>query len=91
MTDVLVVDDNGAIRRTVRAILEFAGYSVCEAADGRLALEHLRTHPRNHVILLDLEMPHLNGAQTLEALALKTTWRSNAAAAPLLTRWTTRV
>lgn len=69
MTDVLVVDDNGAIRATVRAILEFAGYSVCEASDGQLALEHLRTHPCGHVILLDFEMPHLNGAQTLEALA----------------------
>ncbi len=69
MTHVLIGDDSGAIRRTVRAILEFAGYVVCEAADGMLALEHLRTHPHGHVILLDVEMPRMNGVRALEALA----------------------
>lgn len=69
MTDVLVVDDNGAIRRTVRSILDFAGYDVCEAADGQLALEHLATHAHEHVILLDIEMPRMNGLRTLEVLA----------------------
>lgn len=68
MTDVLVVDDNAAIRMTVRSILEFEGYDVCEAADGQFALEHLRTHARDHVILLDVEMPRLNGVQMLETL-----------------------
>ena len=69
MTHVLIVDDNSAIRRTVRAILEFEGFAVCEAADGRFALEHLHTHTHSHVILLDLEMPRMNGVRTLEALA----------------------
>lgn len=73
MTDVLVVDDDGAIRRIVRIALEFAGYAVCEAADGRFALDHLCAHPHGHVILLDREMPRLNGVQTLEAIARQTT------------------
>lgn len=74
MLDVLVVDDNDAIRGTVRSILEFAGYEVCEAADGQFALEHLATHPLEHVILLDIEMPRLNGVQTLETLAQQPSW-----------------
>ncbi len=70
MTTVLIVDDDTAIRTTVRAILELYGYEVCgEAADGRLAIEHLLAHPQRHIILLDLEMPRMTGAQTLELLA----------------------
>jgi CheY-like chemotaxis protein len=70
MTTVLIVDDDIAIRTTVRAILEMYGYEVCgEAADGRLAIEHLLAHSQRHIILLDLEMPRMTGAQTLELLA----------------------
>ena len=69
MTDILVVDDDRAIRHLVRIVLELAGYAVCEAADGQVALDHLRAHPCEHVILLDLEMPRMNGVRTLEALA----------------------
>lgn len=69
MTTMLVVDDDRAIRALVCAVLEVHGYEVCgEAADGQCALDHLRAHPQRHVILLDLEMPTMNGVQTLEAL-----------------------
>lgn len=67
--DVLVVDDDEAIRETVRTILEEAGYTVYEAPDGEPALQRLRKHPQGMVVLLDLNMPGMDGFAVLHALA----------------------
>ncbi len=56
---ILVVDDDGATRDTLRLILESEGYDVLYAADGSSALEQLGRH-RPSLILLDLMM--LTGA-----------------------------
>lgn len=72
MADVLIVDDDRAIRGVLRAILEGADYTVDEACNGDAALARLQTActaTQPQVILLDLEMPGLDGVQTLEALA----------------------
>lgn len=66
---VLVVDDDHAIRETLRFVLEDAGYEVLEAADGMQALEILRDAPDAMVVLLDLMMPRLDGAGVLGAVA----------------------
>jgi CheY-like chemotaxis protein len=66
---VLVVDDDRAIRETLRAALEEEGYVVAEAANGALALDILRGTPSPSVVLLDLRMPVLDGAQVLKAVA----------------------
>jgi CheY-like chemotaxis protein len=58
---VLVVDDDADIRDSIGDILELRGYSVERAANGREALERLRSGPLPCVILLDLMMPVLNG------------------------------
>ena len=42
MTQVLIIDDEDAVRDTVRQILERVGYEVTEAADGRKGLLQLR-------------------------------------------------
>ena len=63
---ILVVDDNDDLRETVQMLLEAQGFSVAAAADGRAALEHLRTGARPVLILLDLMMPDMNGWQFLE-------------------------
>lgn len=66
---VLVVDDDTAIRETIRFALEDAGYSVAEAVDGLAALKQLRAGSDRMVVLLDLMMPGLDGAGILGAVA----------------------
>lgn len=69
MTHVLVVDDDEAIRETLRSLLEDAGYDVVEAADGAAALSVLRAAPTRMVVLLDLMMPRMDGAAVLGTVA----------------------
>lgn len=65
----LVVDDDDAIRETLRSLLEDAGYAVEEASEGMEALRRLRTCRERMVVLLDLMMPGLDGAGVLGAVA----------------------
>jgi adenylate cyclase len=65
--DLLVVDDNRVNRLLVGRTLEQFGHHVAFAENGRLALEMLRSRPAE-LVLLDIEMPEMNGYQTLEAL-----------------------
>jgi DNA-binding response OmpR family regulator len=64
---VLLVDDDPAIRRAVAAGLELEGFSVVPASGGRAALE-AATRVSPAVILLDLNMPDLDGLEVLERL-----------------------
>jgi CheY-like chemotaxis protein len=66
--EVLVVDDDRDIRETLRFVLEDAGYTVYEAPDGRPALERLRTHPQGMVVILDWNMPGMDGQALLQAV-----------------------
>ena len=54
---VLLVEDQHAVRRTVRALLESIGYSVREAGDAESALLQLREHDDVDLLLTDLVMP----------------------------------
>lgn len=64
---VLIADDSLVIRAVVRDGLENEGYRVTEAIDGDAALELCRQTPPD-VVLLDIEMPGLDGYQVLAAL-----------------------
>jgi len=64
---ILVVDDSLLIRAVVRGNLEGEGYVVVEAEDGAAAVEECRQRPPD-VILLDVEMPGLNGYEVLALL-----------------------
>ncbi|HXX89617.1 MAG TPA: response regulator [Acidimicrobiales bacterium] len=66
--DVLVVDDEDAVRTTMAEILRNEGYEVAEAANGEHALEALRETTVG-VILLDLHMPRLDGFEVLQRLS----------------------
>jgi CheY-like chemotaxis protein len=66
---VLVVDDDEAIRETLRFVLEDAGYSVTEAVDGLDALDVLYTSDEPFIVLLDIMMPRLSGAGVLGVVA----------------------
>ena len=68
MTKVLIVDDDAAIRETLRFILEDAGYTVLEERDGLGALQRLRRSQKPMVVLLDLMMPGLSGAGVLKEI-----------------------
>ncbi|HEX2040445.1 MAG TPA: diguanylate cyclase, partial [Acidimicrobiales bacterium] len=64
---VLVAEDSLVVRAVLRRQLEAHGYDVCEADDGAAALESCRSR-RPQVILLDVEMPRLDGHQVLTQL-----------------------
>lgn len=64
---IMSVDDSPTIRSTVISIVEVLGIEVVEAEDGKQALEALREHGKSiDLILLDWEMPVMNGYEFLE-------------------------
>jgi len=67
MSLVLIVDDNRMNRLLLSRGVEQMGHKVAFAEDGRLALEMIR-HNAYDLILLDVEMPELDGYQVLEQL-----------------------
>ena len=64
---IMVVDDSALSRRTLRRILEGAGYSVVEAEEGMAALE-LYFIERPDLVLLDLVMKGMYGLDVLAKL-----------------------
>ena len=65
MPNILVVDDEKSIRRTLREILEYESYKVEEAEDGPTALEKIQSGSYD-VVLLDIKMPKMDGLEVLE-------------------------
>ena len=61
---ILVVDDDEAIVEFLRAALEDCGYRVETAGNGVQAYEHLK-HPDCKGMLLDINMPKINGVELL--------------------------
>ena len=61
---VLVVDDDGALRHAITALLEQAGYQTDQATDGAEALRKLQ---QQHVdlLLLDIGLPGMSGLDVL--------------------------
>ena len=64
---LLVVDDEPANCRLVKAIFEAQGFDVIAAPDGQSALARVGAD-RPHVMLLDLRMPGMDGLQVLESV-----------------------
>ncbi len=65
---ILIVDDNDDGRSFVKEQLESDGFIVSEARDGRAALELLTSAPEPSLVILDLEMPVMSGAELLVAM-----------------------
>ncbi|MBS1868456.1 MAG: response regulator transcription factor [Actinobacteria bacterium] len=65
--EVLVVEDEDDVRRLVRVLLERAGHTVVEAANGLEALRRLEAGAPD-LVVLDVAMPELDGWQTLERI-----------------------
>lgn len=61
---ILIADDRSSSRELLRTVLERVGYEVIEAEDGEQAVSQARAaHP--DLILLDLQMPKLDGYEAL--------------------------
>ena len=64
---LLVVDDDPAIRRLLRATLSVQGYRVLDSATGNEALE-IAARESPEIVLLDLGLPDMDGADVIRRL-----------------------
>ncbi|GIV33863.1 MAG: sigma-54-dependent Fis family transcriptional regulator [Chitinophagales bacterium] len=65
MARILIIDDEKAIRKTIREILEYEGYQVDEAENGMDGLKMLQ-NDHYDILLLDIKMPKMDGMEVLE-------------------------
>jgi chemosensory pili system protein ChpA (sensor histidine kinase/response regulator) len=65
---ILIADDDTLVRLIARAVVEKAGMSVIEAADGADALSCLESDHRFDLVLLDLDMPIIGGLDILRRM-----------------------
>lgn len=67
MADILLVDDEEQVRSMLKMVLEDAGHSVQDAADGKEALECFARRPAA-VVVTDIVMPNKEGIETIMEL-----------------------
>lgn len=67
MAKILIIDDERAIRRSIKEILEFEKHQVEEAEDGQMGL-NMALKYQYEVILSDIKMPKLDGLELLQKL-----------------------
>ncbi len=68
MKKILLVDDSRAVRMACRRLVDPMGFEILEAENGERALEVLHEHPDIDVILLDWNMPVMDGLTFLKTL-----------------------
>lgn len=64
---VLIVDDSRSIQKYVTKLLEDAGFRIFSATDGRMGMQCIESQNPD-VVLLDIEMPVMNGLEVLDEL-----------------------
>src|SRR5579863_8209528 len=67
MHNILIVDDEASIRRSLKGVLEDEGYGALQAESGESCLETLRKQAFD-VVLLDIWLPGVDGLETLERI-----------------------
>ncbi len=65
MSNILIIDDEKAIRKTLSEILSYEGYKIDEAGDGEEGLRKIKEKEYD-VILSDIKMPKVDGIEFLE-------------------------
>jgi two-component system response regulator YesN len=71
MTSILIVDDEPLVLLTIKSLCHWEEYGVCiaaEAVNGRAALDFVRANPGIDIVLVDVDMPVMNGIEFAEAL-----------------------
>jgi two-component system chemotaxis response regulator CheY len=64
----LVIDDSRTVRAIIGGILAELGLNVVEAANGREGLERLQQNPDIGLVLVDWNMPEMNGLEFIQAV-----------------------
>lgn len=70
MPKILIVDDEKAIRRTLKEILEYEKYDIDEAEDGEIGLDKIEKNNYD-VVILDIKMPKKDGLEVLTEMQQK--------------------
>jgi two-component system chemotaxis response regulator CheY len=65
---VLVIDDSRTVRAIIGKILREVGLEVVEAANGREGLEQMSQPPGVELVLVDWNMPVMNGLEFIQAV-----------------------
>jgi CheY-like chemotaxis protein len=71
MARILIIDDEAAVRKVLRQMLEKEGHEVAEAEDGNAGVQRYQEHPTD-LIITDLLMPGKEGMETI--VELRKTW-----------------
>ncbi len=66
-SNILVVDDENVARQSLTDILKLEGYNVASAPNGQAAVEYIRTHPVD-LMIVDLRMPGMNGLEVVQVV-----------------------
>lgn len=72
----LVIDDSRSVRLLVGGILRAQGYVVLTAGDGQEGLERLRANPEIALVLVDWNMPVMDGLEFIQAVRRERMWDS---------------
>ncbi len=64
---ILIVDDEPVARQTLSDILKLEGYNVVAVANGQAAIEYIRTHPLD-LMVVDLRMNGMDGLEVIQVV-----------------------
>src|SRR5512142_3421864 len=66
-SNILVVDDEVVARQSLTDILKLEGYNAVSVPNGQAAIEHVRTHPID-LMIVDLRMPGMDGLEVVQVV-----------------------
>ena len=66
-SNILVVDDEPVARQSLTDILKLEGYTVASAPNGQAAVEYVRTHNVD-LLIVDLKMPGMDGLEVVQVV-----------------------
>ncbi|MEY4885492.1 MAG: hypothetical protein RL151_801, partial [Bacteroidota bacterium] len=68
MANILIIDDERAIRNTLKEILSYEGFGIDEAVDGEEGLQKIQAKVFD-MVLCDIKMPKIDGLEFLERVS----------------------
>lgn len=70
----LVIDDSRVVRMVIGNILRELGMEVVDAADGREGVDRMQENPQVELVLVDWNMPVMNGLEFIQAIRAQRTF-----------------